>query len=58
MANGRRGIEAGDIAVMAGLSSDDISCSVTVTIPALAEVLGVSPVRLIEPATAQRNSGT
>ncbi len=43
---------------MAGLSSDDISCSVTVTIPALAEVLGVSPVRLIEPATAQRNSGT
>ncbi|WP_436789975.1 glycoside hydrolase family 3 N-terminal domain-containing protein [Yinghuangia sp. YIM S10712] len=34
MVDGRRGIEAGDITVMAGTSSDDIACAATITIPA------------------------
>ncbi|MET9830783.1 glycoside hydrolase family 3 N-terminal domain-containing protein [Streptomyces sp. NPDC006385] len=36
--DGRRGCEAGDVTVMAGLSSDDIRCSTTVHVP---EVPGV-----------------
>jgi beta-xylosidase len=32
MADGRRGIEAGEVTVMAGLSSDDISCTATIVV--------------------------
>ncbi|MFF9204052.1 glycoside hydrolase family 3 N-terminal domain-containing protein [Streptomyces sp. NPDC014986] len=33
--DGRRGCEAGEVTLMAGLSSDDIRCTTTVTVPAV-----------------------
>ncbi|HSA52804.1 MAG TPA: fibronectin type III-like domain-contianing protein [Yinghuangia sp.] len=33
MTDGRRGIEPGDVTVMAGTSSDDLPCTATITVP-------------------------
>jgi beta-glucosidase len=33
--DGRRGCEAGEVTLMAGLSSDDIRCTTTVSVPAV-----------------------
>ncbi|WP_309058817.1 glycoside hydrolase family 3 N-terminal domain-containing protein [Streptomyces sp.] len=41
--DGRRGCEAGEVTLMAGLSSDDIRCTVTVSVPAVFGVSGTRP---------------
>jgi beta-glucosidase-like glycosyl hydrolase len=39
MLDGRRGMESGEVTLMAGMSSDDVRCAATISVPGFADVL-------------------